>query len=152
MAVALGQRLGWPVIHADRVFWKPGWTDPDNQAYRQEIDRLTVGEGWVFDGVPGRVPDIVLPRADTVIWLEQPAMVCVARTYVRTLRHLGRTRPDMGDSCPERFSLRPWRYAACFNSVMRPRIDGWLQTHAPETPVVRLKGDRGVATFLSQQA
>ena len=95
-----------------------------------------------------RVADIVLPRADTVIWIEQPALLCVLRAYGRTLRHLGRTRPDMARGCPERLSPRLWRYATRFNSAMRPRIEAWLSSYAPTTPVIRLNGDRAVAMFL----
>ncbi len=152
LSTALARRLGLRVIHADKVFWKPGWTDPDNEAYRYEIERLTLDDGWIFDGIPGRVADIVLPRADTVIWLDQPTMLCAIRAYGRMFRYFGRTRPDMAEGCPERFSLRPWQYASSFNTVMRPRIEGWLYAYAPKTPVIRLKGDRQVAMFLSQKA
>jgi adenylate kinase family enzyme len=151
LANALAETVGLPTIRADQIFWRPGWTDPDNDAYRTEIDRLTAGDGWIFDGIPGRVADIVLPRADTVIWIEQPALLCVLRAYGRTLRFLGRTRPDMAAGCPERLSTRLWRYATQFNSAMRPRIGAWLEAYAPTTPMIRLNGDRAVALFLARQ-
>jgi adenylate kinase family enzyme len=149
LAAALGHRRSLPVIHADREFWQPGWTDPDNDAYRAKIDRLTTSDAWIFDGAPGRVPDIVLPRADAVVWIEQPAWLCAARAYVRMFAYLGRTRPDMAEGCPERLNLRLWSYARTFDTVMRPRLEGWLAQYAPNVPVTRLRGDGEVAAFLA---
>jgi adenylate kinase family enzyme len=150
LAVALGRRLGLPVIHADREFWQPGWTDPVNEDYRARIERLTASDGWIFDGTPGRVADIVLPRAEAVLWLEQPVILCLLRAYGRMFRHLGRTRPDMAEGCPEKLNLNLWRYATGFDEGLRPRIEGWLQTYAPGAPVIRLRGDHGVAAFLRE--
>ncbi|WP_309090082.1 hypothetical protein [Phenylobacterium sp.] len=148
LASELGRRLRLRVIHADREFWQPGWRDPDNDAYRARIAQMTAAGGWIFDGVPGRVPDIVLPRAEAVIWLEQPAWLCAARAYLRTLTYLGRTRPDMAEGCPERLSLRLLDYARTFDAVLRPRLEDWLSRYAAGAQLLRLHGDRQVAAFL----
>jgi adenylate kinase family enzyme len=72
-SLLLGRKLGLGVIHADKIFWQPGWVDPDNDEYRAQIDGLTSGDAWIFDGIPGRVFDIVLPRADVIIgWSSRP--------------------------------------------------------------------------------
>jgi adenylate kinase family enzyme len=139
------------VIHADKEFWQPGWTDPDDEKYRDKIDQLTAQKAWVFDGIPGRVPDIVLPRADIVVWIEQPVWLCAVRSYARMLRYLGRTRPDMAQGCPERFNLALWRYATQFDVVTRPRINGWLQAYAPTTQAIRLEGDRAISNFIKRE-
>lgn len=150
LARRLGDKLGRPVIHADKVFWRPGWTDPDTDQYRHDIRELTAGPAWIFDGNLGRTADIVLPRTDLIVWIEQPVWLCALRAYGRMLRYLGRTRPDMGEGCPERPSLDLWRYAADFETVTRPRLDAALAEHAPHTPVMRLIGDRAVARFLAR--
>ncbi len=150
LALALGKLRHLPVIHGDRVFWRPGWTDPDNDEFRAEVSRLTNAEAWIYDGNLGRVADIVLPRVQAVIWIEQPVYLSALRVYGRALRHLGRTRPDMGENCPERLSLSLWFYVSGFNTSMRPRIESWIQEFAPQIPVIVLKGDRQVAAFLSE--
>lgn len=146
----LGQALGFPILHADRLFWQPGWIDPDTDAYREEIDGLTSSGEWIFDGNPGRVFDIVLPRADTVIWLEQPPWKSLIRAYGRMFRYLGRVRPDMAEGCREKLNLRLWRYAAQYRIVQRPRIEKWLVDYANSARLLRLEGDTGVADFLSE--
>jgi adenylate kinase family enzyme len=145
----LGEQWKLPVIHADREFWQPGWTDPENDVYRSKIERLTAFDTWVFDGIPGRVPDIVLPRADTIVWIEQPAWLCAARSYLRMLMHIGRTRPDLAEGCPERFSFQLWRYAKTFNSAARPRIESWIAQYAANAAVLCLKGDKAIADFVT---
>jgi adenylate kinase family enzyme len=147
-SLLLGRKLGLSVIHADKIFWKPGWVDPDNDEYRAEIDGLTSGDAWIFDGIPGRVFDIILPRADVIIWLEQPPLKCMLRGYLRMIRYFGRIRPDMAEGCREKFTLRLWEYSARFETVQRPRIEEWIRTYAPFARVLRLRGDAGVARFL----
>ncbi|MFN9711652.1 MAG: hypothetical protein ACK547_01545, partial [Alphaproteobacteria bacterium] len=68
------------------------------------------------------------------------------------VRPLGRTRPDMAEGCPERLNLRLWQYVSSFDKVLRPRIAGWLEAYAPETPVIMLRGDRAVEAFLRRDA
>ena len=36
----LGEKLGLPVIHLDRLFWKPGWVE----STREEIGRASCRE------------------------------------------------------------------------------------------------------------
>jgi adenylate kinase family enzyme len=148
LACRLGDKLGRPVIHADKVFWRPGWTDPDTDQYRRDIRDLTAGPAWIFDGNLGRTADIVLPRTDLIVWIEQPMWLCGLRAYGRTLHYLGRTRPDVGDGCPERPSLELWRYVRSFDAVTRPRLDAAIAQYASHAPVNRLVGDRAVRRFI----
>ncbi len=152
LALALGQLRRLPVIHGDKIFWRPGWTDPDTDVFRADVSRFTNAEAWIYDGNLGRVADIVLPRAQVVIWIEQPLYLAALRAYGRTLKYLGRTRPDMGDGCPERLSLSLWGYVRGFNNSMRPRIESWIQEFAPQVPVLVLRGDQQIAAFLSECA
>ncbi|HEX7820034.1 MAG TPA: topology modulation protein [Sphingobium sp.] len=150
LSLLLAQRLHFPVLHADKLFWRPGWVDPEDEDYRSRIHALTEQDSWIFDGIPGRVFDIILPRADTVIWLQQPPFKSMVRGYWRMLRYWGRTRPGMADGCPERLNLQLWRYAARFESIQRPRIEEWIKTYAPSATVLTLQGDEGVVRFLDR--
>lgn len=152
LALALGKARGLPVLHGDKVFWRPGWKDPDNDAFRADVSRLTDAQRWIYDGNLGRVADIVLPRAQAVIWIEQPAYLAALRAYSRTIRYLGQTRPDMAEGCPEKLSLSLWGYVKGFDKSMRPRLQSWLREFAPQIPVVVLKGDLDVAALLRASA
>ena len=131
LARVLGEILDVPVIHGDKIFWRPGWSDPDNDEFRSDVRAHVAKEAWIYDGNLGRVADVVLPKADTIIWLEQPTIVCLFRAYSRTLQSLGRTRPDVADGCPEELSFALWGHviptASCFD-----------RSHVQHTPWNRL--------------
>jgi adenylate kinase family enzyme len=43
LARRLGERLGLPVVHLDVLFWEPGWTKPDNDAFRAKVRAAIAG-------------------------------------------------------------------------------------------------------------
>lgn len=151
LARRLGERLGLPVIHLDALFWRPGWTEPDNEAFRDRVREAVAGEGWVSDGnYLSRTFDLRLPRADLVIWLDAPRRVCLWRVIARTIR--GGRRPDLAEGCDERIDgqyLQFLRYTWDYDSKSRPRLEAARAAMAPDTPVVRLRSSREIGAFLA---
>jgi adenylate kinase family enzyme len=82
-----------PAIELDAIFHQPGWTPTPTEEFRAAVtERLDAHEdGWVFDGNYRAVRDIILARADTVVWLRLPFRVVFPRLLRRTLGRL-RTR------------------------------------------------------------
>jgi len=101
-AVAIGDRLGLPVIHPDRIFWQSGWVER-SRADCCALALAAEGEpAWVIDGNfsptwPGR-----MARAELVVWLDLPLPLRLWRILRRWARWRGRSRPDMPANCPER--------------------------------------------------
>lgn len=85
-ARTLAMRLGVPHIELDGLYWDPNWTKVDNDTFRARVDAATSSDGWVADGNYSRSQDIVLRRADTVVWLDLPLRTCLARILRRTAR------------------------------------------------------------------
>jgi len=90
---ALGARLGVPYIELDEIFhYRPNWEDRTDEDFRAQVrERLDASpEGWVCDGNYGAVRDLILPEADTAIWLRLPFHVVywrlASRTIVRSFR------------------------------------------------------------------
>lgn len=146
LATALARRLSVPAVHLDRHYWRPGWVEPEAEAWAAEAATLAAAPRWVMDGNYGGTLPLRLQRADTVVWLDLPAWLCVARILSRWLRHRGRVRPDMREGCPERMSLEFLSYTARFSWNGRRRIesalDGWTGR------LIRLKSPREVRRFL----
>jgi adenylate kinase family enzyme len=83
----LAKRLDLPHVELDALHHGPNWTE----ASAEELSAAVLGtlercpDGWVVDGnYHGKIGDLVVERADTVIWLDPPLPLIVARLARRT--------------------------------------------------------------------
>lgn len=97
---ALGHRTGLPVIELDAMFWLPNWVERDHDEMLQIIkQRLSeANDGWIVDGNYRRIRPHVLPRADTVIWLNLPRWSTTLRVAKRTLSNALKRTQICGDN------------------------------------------------------
>ncbi len=137
LAAELGEQLSLPVFHMDRLNWKPGWIESSKDEIRAQLATITAGERWLIDGNYGGTLAPRLARADTIIYLDFPISLCVARLFRRITTYRGTTRPDMTEDYPERFDVAFLWYLLRWNSGPRPRTEAALKGH--EAKVVRLK-------------
>jgi adenylate kinase family enzyme len=105
LARRIGERLGLPVVHLDRINWNPGWVQTETERFRERVAEAVKGDAWVMDGNYTTHLDLRLPRAEAVIWLDLPRHVYFSRAVWRMIQHYGRVRDDIGPGCPERFEL-----------------------------------------------
>ena len=152
---ALAKRLGVPFVELDALNHGPGWVEATPAELRAKVEPLLVGEGWVIDGgYQGKLGDLVLEAADTVVWLDLPMHTWLPRLVRRTARRI-RTKEELwaagnretlrtalaSRDSPIAFSLRrsrmrrrdyPERLARF--DVVRLRtqreVDRWLETFA----------------------
>jgi adenylate kinase family enzyme len=119
LAGMLAERLNMHHIELDALFWGPNWTQSTAEALRARVAEALAGERWVVDGNYSMVRDLVWPRADTLIWLDYPLPIVLARVTRRTLRRLVLREQIWGTN---RESLRA--------AMSRDSIILWaLQTH-----------------------
>ena len=84
---ALSAKTGLPVIVLDVHFWKPGWTEPSEDEWREKQGRLLASDEWIADGNYHATLDLRLERADTVVFLDTPWWICAWRALVRGVRN-----------------------------------------------------------------
>jgi adenylate kinase family enzyme len=135
LARELGPKLGLPVFHMDQLNWKPGWVESSKDEIRERLAAITTTDRWLIDGNYGGTLEQRLERADTVLYLDYPIRLCVARLLRRIWTWRGQTRPDMTEGCPERFDLAFLFYVMRWNSGPRPRTEAKLKGH--EAKIVR---------------
>lgn len=148
LAAELARRTGLPLIHLDRHHWRPGWIEPDEATWGEEVAALISGPRWVMDGNYGGTLALRLTRADTVIDLDLPLWLCLARLVRRWLRHRGRVRGDMAEGCPEQLPFEFLAYATAFPRQGRRRIEAKLNGYSGR--VVRLRSPAEVRRFLAR--
>lgn len=73
-------------MELDALNWGPSWTPVPRDVLRERVRQAIAGERWVVDGNYSAVRDLVWPRADTVVWLDFPLHVVLARLLRRTAR------------------------------------------------------------------
>jgi adenylate kinase family enzyme len=82
----LAAKLQVPHVELDGLFWDADWTQADDATFRSRVAAATAADAWVADGNYARARDIVLARADTVVWLDLPLGTCLGRILKRTAR------------------------------------------------------------------
>lgn len=82
----LARALGVRHIELDALAWGPNWTLADAETLQARVREAIVADGWVVDGNYGGrgARQIVWERADTVVWLDYPLRVILARLFRRT--------------------------------------------------------------------
>lgn len=85
----LAARLGVPYVELDGLNHQAGWRELDAAELRRRVEPIVARDAWVIDGsYRGKLGDLVLESADTVVWLDLPRRVWLPRLVVRTLRRV----------------------------------------------------------------
>jgi len=148
LSTELARRTGLPLIHLDQHAWLPGWVELDREQWKAKVRELVAGDRWIIDGNYGGSLEYRLTRADTVIDLDLPAWLCVARLLRRILSTRGRVRADMAAGCPEQMDWGFLLYTARFPWTHRQKIEARLAAFAGK--VIRLRNQAEVRSFLAQ--
>jgi adenylate kinase family enzyme len=150
----LARRLDVPFHELDALHHGPGWTEATAEELRARVEPLVGEDAWVVDGAyRGKLGDLVLERAELVVWLDLPLRVWLPRLLRRTIRRIVR-REELWSGNRER--LRSAFFSR--DSVIFFALRGHLHRRrnypaelAPYT-VVRLRSPRDVARWLDDAA
>ncbi|WP_066532737.1 AAA family ATPase [Erythrobacter sp. CCH5-A1] len=145
LARDLAPRLGLPLVHMDQLGWQAGWVETEDEELRDRLEAVVGREAWLIEGHYGSLLPLRLARADTVIYLDFPILLCLWRLVRRIVTHHGRSRSDMPEGCPERFDAAFFWYVATWNSGPRPRTEAKLKRYTGT--LVRLRGPAMLADW-----
>lgn len=146
LAQALSARLNLPYISMDRAFfWLPGWKLRERSQIRSMIADAVQEDRWIMDGTGHATLDLRLPRAEALIWIRLPRLLCLTRVVLRWIRYAGRSRPEMAEECPEKIDLEFLRYIWNFEKKQALSIVEGLAKYGPDVSVFVLdsRGDAG---------
>lgn len=147
LARALGEKTGLPVVHLDKLFWKPGWIESTREEIDQKIQAEMAKPCWIMDGNYNRTMSERLRHCDTVIYLDFSRMACILGVIKRVLTTYGRVRPDMGDGCPERFDWEFLKWVWNYNRDKRDQNYRRLK-ETDKAEIIVLKNRTAVKKFL----
>jgi adenylate kinase family enzyme len=150
LARELARRLDAPFLELDALVHGPGWTETPDAELRALVEPVVAGERWVIDGAyRGKLGDLVLEGADTVVWLDLPLRIWLPRLLRRTIRRLRGKEPLWNDNRETvrgaffgRDALLPYALRAYVERRRRYPVE--LASY----PVVRLRSPEEVERWL----
>ena len=117
----LAEMLDVPHVELDALFWGTGWTPVPPATFRARVAAAAAGDRWVIDGTYSSVRDLTWSRVDTVVWLDYPMHVVLARWARRTVARI-RSGAEFWPGTGNRETLR--------HALRRDGLLGWIvRTH-----------------------
>ena len=148
LARQLGEKTGLPVVHLDKLYWRPGWQHVTREEFDKLLDEVLAQEAWIMDGNFNNTIEKRIARCDTVIYMDFSRFSCLMGVVKRILTTYGTVRPDMGEGCPERFDLDFMKWVWNFNRIKREDYYKLLNETDGIEKIV-LKNRRAVRKFLN---
>lgn len=142
----LQQKLKIPIIHLDKLFWKPNWINCSNEEFDILLKEEMKKECWIMDGNYLRTIPIREKACDVIIYLDFPRWRCMLRVIKRVIKSYGKVREDMGEGCPERLDFEFLKYVWNFHEKNCDKIDEILS--ASKKQIYILKTPKQVKKFL----
>jgi len=150
LARKLGERLGLPVHHLDALYWQPGWVDGDYATFAPQVRQILAGESWIVDGGYSKADpeELRYTRVDALILFDRSVWLCLWRVIKRVAVYRNRTRPDMGEGCPEKVDFEFLRYIWNYRRNAWPKIIERAARH--QTPVIFVRNDPDMDELLAE--
>lgn len=146
LANQIQQITALPIIHLDEHYWNANWQPTATPIWEEKVKVLTQQEAWIMDGNYGGTLELRLQRADAVVFLEMPRLLCIQRVLFRTIRHYKKTRPSLHPNCPERFSWEFIRYLWNYPNKNGP--NALKKVQKSKVPLFQLKNKAQIKAFL----
>ncbi|MHC4841592.1 MAG: P-loop NTPase family protein [Planctomycetota bacterium] len=144
LARQLSDRTGIPVIHLDKLYWKPGWEESENCEFVEKLYAALKAPSWIVDGNFSRTAPLRFEAAQVIIQLDYSKLRCIWGVLKRVLKTRGKVRPDMGDGCPERFdwSFIKWVWNFNRSGNGRDRMIEQIKQHGQHCTVIHVRNRR----------
>ncbi len=115
----LAEKLDIPLVHLDKLNWCGNWEvvpkDRFDRLLQNELDK----ESWILDGNYNRTIPHRIKFCDTVFYFDFSTVKCLYGVTKRVIQNFGKTRPDMGGNCPEKFDMAFYKNILTFNKKHR---------------------------------
>ncbi|MBB2892148.1 adenylate kinase [Flexivirga oryzae] len=133
-------RTDLPLILADELTWEPGWVPVAEDRQRELFAEVVAEDRWVPDTAYGAWLDLVLPRAQLIVALDDPRWFSLQRLLRRTLLRAIDKKPICNGN------TQSWRGLYAQDSIVRWPFDSFIRkrdrmrawANAPEGPPVLL--------------
>jgi adenylate kinase family enzyme len=147
LANQLAELLELPLTHLDGIYYDADWNPLPSEEFAALQHTLVAAPRWLIEGNYAGTLTIRLARSDTVIFLDLPALACLAGILQRRCRYRGGQHAK--DGVYDRITWSFVRYIWGYRKTMRPQVHKLLSDHSGAR-LVRLTSRRQAARFLAQ--
>lgn len=158
LARKLSERLGYPHIEMDKVFWGPNWHWPPDEVFFGNLRQALSQDQWVLDGNYTRTIPIKWERIEMVVWLDYSFALTLFQAVKRALKR-SITQEELWEGTGNRESFRKsffskdsiilWTIKT--HRSVRLKYESYMQDPKySHIKFVRLKNHREADDFLSQ--
>jgi adenylate kinase family enzyme len=149
----IARAIDAPHTELDGMYHGPGWTVlPD---FAERVDQVTSAPTWVSEWQYRQVRQLLIDRADTLVWLDLPKPVTFVRLLRRTVRRRlhrtvlwnGNVEPPLWTFFTRKEHILRWGIA--MRNEMREQVPA-LESQAPHLRIVRLRSQRQIERFVGQ--
>ena len=139
LARKLAEQYNLPVLHFDRVQFRPNW-EIRPQASKEIMTKtfLDIHPSWVIDGNYSKLSYTRrMEAADVIVVMLFNRWRCLWRVTKRYLKYKNKTRPDMAQGCKEKLDWEfvKWILRDGRSKTARERY-GWVLSRYPHKTIV----------------
>jgi len=141
LARQLAEEYSIPVLHFDRVQFRPNW-EIRPQASKEMMTKtfLDLHKDWVIDGNYSKLSfERRMEEADVIIMLLFNRFSCLYRVTRRYWKYKNATRSDMADGCQEKLDAEfvKWVLREGRKKSSRQRYQGVMAQYPDKTIIVK---------------
>ncbi len=151
LAGLIAGELGVPRVELDALHHGPGWTP--RPEFAGDVARLVERPDWVTEWQYAAVRELLLDRADCLVWLDLPRGLVLRRVVRRTIHRRvrkevlwnGNVEPPLRTFFTDANHIVRWAWRTHGRTVERVAA---ARQRRPDLPVVRLTGADAVAAWI----
>jgi adenylate kinase family enzyme len=147
IAKQLGALLDLPVTHLDAIFYDQDWKPLPQDEFAARQEKLVAAERWLIEGNYAGTLPIRLAAADTVIFLDLPAVTCLWGILQRRWRYRGGQHHQ--DGVFDRITFSFVKYIWGYRKTMKPRVVALAADHGPHANLVVLSSRKAANRFVA---
>lgn len=83
VAKKLSELLFLPVYHIDQYYFNPDWSKQDFEIFMQKQREIVNSDEWIIEGCSTKTFEVRWQKADLVLFLNYPNVVCLWRLIKR---------------------------------------------------------------------
>ena len=141
---AVSERLRIPLIDLEEAYWRSGALAPSEREWRDRIGEWGASEQWVMVGLTPASTDLLVARADWLVFVDLPMPACL----FRAVRDMARRPPKSERS--RRFDTRLLRFIWTFPTSHAPQIHALIARERRNRSIFILRTSREREDFIAR--